>query len=287
MNKKLIINADGFGFTKGINKGIIELIEKGVVTSISCNVNFPYIIDLEYIVKSYPNVSIGLHLNINVGKPVCLSEEVPSLVNESGEFWDNEFNKKLLLRQINLSELQKELEAQIIKLQSYGLHISHLDGHQHKHLLPGYFGVVLKICKKHNIKRIRCHRKYLIFKNNKNRKLKIILHYLSHPSRIITHSYARILMKKAEFEGVAMADRLITPNLDNSMFLLSTWFEILKSLPSGINEIYCHPGYPDDELRKYAKYVDKRLFEMTVLASPELLQQIKKEGIQLISFNQI
>ena len=94
-------------------------------------------------------------------------------------------------------------------------------------------------------------------------------------------------MKKAEFEGVAMADRLITPNLDNSIFLLSTWFEILKSLPSGINEIYCHPGYPDDELRKYAKYVDERLFEMTVLASPELLQQIKKEGIQLISFNQI
>ena len=101
MNRKLIINADG------INKGIIESIEKGVVSSISCNVNFPYIQDIEYIVKHYPKVSIGLHLNLNVGKPVCLPEEVPSLVNGSGEFWASKFTKKLLLFQINISLTHK------------------------------------------------------------------------------------------------------------------------------------------------------------------------------------
>ena len=141
MIRQLIINADGFGFTQGINKGIIESIEKGVVSSISCNVNFPHIQDVEYIIKHYPRVSIGLHLNINVGRPVCQIEQIPSLVNASGEFWSSELNKKLLFRRIKISELQKECEAQILKLQSFGVHISHMEGHQNKHLYPGYFRI--------------------------------------------------------------------------------------------------------------------------------------------------
>lgn len=288
MDRKLIINADGFGFTQGINKGIIESIEKGVVNSISCNVNFPYIQDVEYLVKNYPHVSIGLHFNINVGKPVCPIEDVTTLVDESGEFCYDSLDRRFLLRQINRSELKNELEAQIIKLKSFGVNISHLDSHQHKHLLPGYFGIVLKLGQKYNIKRIRCHRKYFILKDNKYRKLKILHHYLSHPLRIATHIFARIQMKKAELAGFAMADRLIIPiYIEDTNYSISTWFDILRSLPSGSNELYCHPGYPDDILRKYSRYIDERLSERAVLTSNELLLQINKEKIQLISFNQI
>jgi predicted glycoside hydrolase/deacetylase ChbG (UPF0249 family) len=184
--------------------------------------------------------------------------------------------------------LEDELGAQITKLKSFGVNISHLDSHQHKHLLPGYFGVVLKVGQKFNIKRIRCHRKYFILKDNKNRKLKILNHYLSHPFRIITHIYARIQMKKAEIAGFIMADRLIIPiYIEDTNYSISTWFDILRSMPSGINEIYCHPGYPDNVLRKYSKYIDERLSEREVLTSCELLLQIKKERIQIISFNQV
>ena len=86
-----------------------------------------------------------------------------------------------------------------------------------------------------------------------------------------------------------MADRLITPAyIDNSeKFMLGSWINIIRSLPKGINEIYCHPGYPDDELRRYAKYVDERALEVDVLTSPVLIQCIKKENVQIISFNQI
>lgn len=289
MNKKLIINADGFGFTKGINKGIIESIEKGLVSSISCNVNFPYIQDVEYIVRNYPNVSIGLHLNINVGKPVNLPKYVPSLLNASGEFWGSEFDKKLLLCQINYSELQKECEAQIVKLQGLGVNISHIDGHQNKHLYPGYFGILLKLGKKYDIKRIRCHRRYIFLKIGGNRKLRLSQYYFSHPKQILTHTYDRIMMKVAESKGFLMADRLISHGyIDNSeKFMLDSWIEIIKTLPTGINEIYVHPGYPDDDLRKYANYVDERFLELRILTSPELLQNIQKENIQIISFNQL
>ena len=289
MNRKLIINADGFGFTEGINKGIIESIEKGVVSSISCNVNFPYIQDVEYIARYYPKVSIGLHLNINVGKPVNLPEQIPSLLNASGEFWGSKFNKKLLLCQIKISELQKECEAQIVKLQSFGVNISHLDGHQNKHLYPRYFGTLLKLGKKYGIKRIRCQRRYIFLKTGNDRKLKLFQYYLSHPKQIMTHVYDKIMMNVAERNGFIMADRLISLGyIDNSeKFALDSWIAIMRTLPTGINEIYCHPGYPDNDLRRYAKYVDERLLEIAVLTSPELIQNIKKENVQIISFNQI
>ena len=89
MKKKLIVNADGFGFTPGVNKGIIESISNGVVKSVSCNVNFPYINEVEKLIKEFPFLSIGIHLNLSVGKPVSNSSKIHSLLSENGEFWGN------------------------------------------------------------------------------------------------------------------------------------------------------------------------------------------------------
>lgn len=289
VDRKLIINADGFGFTNGINKGIIESIEKGTVRSISCNVNFPFIEDVEEVAKNYREVSIGLHLNVNVGKPVCSHEDVPSLINESGEFWGNKFTFKLLSNHIKMSELQNECEAQIKKLQYYGIKISHLDGHQNKHLYPGYFQSVLKLGIKYGIMRIRCHKRYIFLKDINNRKLRILQYYTSHPKQLITHGYDRMMMNLAKRKGFKMADRMISHGYieDSEKYNLCAWIAIIKNLPPGINEIYCHPGYPDDDLKRYAKYVDERLMELLVLTSPELIQEIQKENIHLISFNQV
>jgi chitin disaccharide deacetylase len=293
MTRRLIINADGFGFTRGINKGIIESIEKGVVSSISCNVNFPYIEEVVYIAKHFPNVSIGLHVNINVGSPVCPPHLVPTLVNSTGEFWGSEseavLDRKFLLCKLKIREMQLECEAQILKLQSFGINITHLDSHQNKHLYPGYFGVLLKAGRKYGIKRIRCHRKYLFMKDNNRRALKIIQYYLTHPKKAIIHGYSRILMSIAEISGFRMADRLISLGfIDNSeISAAETWVSIIRSLPKGNSEIYCHPGYPDDDLRRYAKYVDKRRLELEVLTSPDLSMNIQEENVQIISFSEI
>jgi predicted glycoside hydrolase/deacetylase ChbG (UPF0249 family) len=289
MQRRLIVNADGFGFTKGINKGIIESIENGVVSSISCNVNFPYIKDVEYIASRYPKISIGLHINVNVGKPVCSPEEIPSLINASGEFWGSEFTRRFVGRKIKVSDIQKECEAQILKLQGLGVKISHLDGHQNKHLYPGYFGTVLSLGKKYGINRIRCHRRYIFLKNGNNRTSKIFGYYLTHPRQIVSHGYNLFMMGIAENKGFTMADRMISHGYvdESEKYSLDAWIEIIRSLPPGINEIYCHPGYPDAELRKYATYVDGRPLETAVLTSRELSQNIEKEHVEIISFNEI
>lgn len=287
--KRLIVNADGFGFTAGINQGIFESAKSGIVTSTSCNVNFPYIDEVPKLLEVNPKISIGLHLNINVGKPVSLPTQVSSLVDSEGEFWGNNFQTRYFAGKIKLSDVEKELEAQIQKLFRLTPNISHLDGHQNKHLLPGYFGIVLRLGEKYGIKRIRCHRRYMYIKDLNNRKIKLMRYYLSHPLRIFSHSFARFQMAQAEQNGFKMADRLITPAyVDKSFkYCLDTWVSIMRNLPDGVNEIYCHPGYSDDVLRKYAKYVDERESEIKIMTNPYLRKCIDEERITLISFNEV
>ena len=287
--RKLIVNADGFGFTYGINKGILESVAAGIVTSTSCNVNFPYIDDVVELMKQNRNISIGLHLNVNVGKSILPASRIPSLLNSEGEFLGEQFQRRFFTGKIKINEIEMELDAQIRKLQSYNVKISHLDGHQNKHLYPGYFDVVLRLGKKHGIKRIRCHKRYLFVKDVDNRTKQLIKYYLTHPQQIITHSFARFQMIKAQWKGFRMADRLITPAyIDNSFkYNLDTWITIIKNLPEGINEIYCHPGYADTELCKYAKYVHEREIEVKILTDPVLKNYIADKKIKLISFNEV
>ena len=287
--RKIIINADGFGFTKGINQAIFEVAKVGSISSVSCNVNFPYIEDITDFSKAFSNISIGLHLNINVGKPILNPKEIPSLVDENGEFWNQKFTRRYLLGKIKFKDIYKELCAQVEKLLSYNVNISHLDGHQNKHLYPGYFGKVLKIGKKYNIQKIRCHRRYLFIYPNKQRFSKLAKYYLLNPKRILSHLFARYQMLYARMKGFKMADRLITPAyLGNSYkYQEKTWIDIIQSCPIGVNEIYCHPGYPDDELRKYAKYVDERLIETEILKSDVIKNCLLKENVDLISFNEL
>lgn len=287
--KKLIVNADGFGFTAGINKGILESVQNGIVTSTSCNVNFQHIDDVVQLSKIKPDMSIGLHLNVNVGTPVLPAATIPSLVDSKGEFWGGQFEKRYFKGEIKLSDIEKELEAQVLKLQSYGVVISHLDGHQNKHLFPGYFGVVMRLGQKYGIMRIRCHRRYMFVKEVQKRRRRVLTYYLHNPERILSHGFSRIQMSRAEVKGFRMANRLITPAYaDNSYkYSLETWINIMKTLPHGINEIYCHPGYADDELRKYAQYVDEREVEVKIMTDPSLKECIRKENIQLISFHEV
>jgi len=289
-NRKLIINADGFGFTPGVNKGIMESIERGLVSSISCVVNFPYIKEISKIVKNYSHLSIGIHLNLSVGKPVSNKKEIPSLVSSSSEFYGEEFTKRLLIGKIKFKDIIKELEAQVNLLEQLVPYISHFDGHQNKHLYPSFFLAAISVGKKHNIKKMRCHRRHIFVNNVAHRKKLLLNYYTKNPVRVFSHLYGWILTNLTNsIMGIKTADRLISPAyLDNSKkYFLETWVNIMKTLPKGVSEIYCHPGYPDNILRKYAKYVDERELEVEILTSDALKKAILAYEVEVISFDEL
>lgn len=92
-------------------------------------------------------------------------------------------------------------------------------------------------------------------------------------------------MKVAKVRDFRMADRLLTPIImeDSGKYLLETWLSLVRNLSEGTNEIICHPGYVDDVLRKYAKYVQQREQKLRVLTSERLKREIENQRVELIS----
>lgn len=289
MARRLIINADGFGFTFGNNKGILETLDVGMVKSISTNVNFPAVEEIRKVSKDYPDVSIGIHLCLTAGKPVSHPSEIPSLVDHAGSFFKpSEFKKRLLLQKIRRDDITRELETQVEKLLSMGIRITHWDSHQNQHLNPGFLFPALKVARKYAVERMRTHRHYLL-SVNANRSLMVLKFYLGHPHKCIRHGVARYLNMIARQKGIRMADRMLTPGLVDNMSKIhqETWKNLFRTLPKGVSEIYCHPAYPDDELRENASYVEERDIERQLLNDPEVKKFAEHCGVEFISFNDI
>lgn len=287
--KKLIINADDFGTDHWTNKGIIQCIKAGIVRSVSVLPNMPFTKEISIIAKNFPSISIGVHFNLTTGKPVLPPKKIPSLVNKNGCFWGNKFRNKLLIGHIKTADIKRELMAQVRKLSYLVPDITHFDSHQHIHLYFPIFVLSIIVAKKYKINKTRCYRRYLFVEDLKRRSKIIFKYYLNHPYRFITHNFTKILTKIANFSGIKTADRLISPEYigNTKKYLLKTWTNIIDTLPSGVSEIYCHPGYSDSTLKKYTPHTLKKKAETEVLTSPELKKHIENSDVKIISFKEL
>ena len=132
MKRYLIINADGYGFTPGVNAGIIETFKSGLVTSTSCTPNFGHLGDTGDTQKRFPQVSFGIHFNLSVGRPVSPPRKVRSLLGEDDKFIGDQLLPRILKKQVSEVEVGTELAAQAALLADQSVKISHWDGHLSK-----------------------------------------------------------------------------------------------------------------------------------------------------------
>lgn len=291
IDKKIIINADGYGFTAGINRGIEESIDDGVVTSISVNSNFDTVEPLPELIARHPEVSVGVHLNPVAGRPIADPKRVPTLVNAEGEFHFGQFTPKLQSGEIDRRELAYELGLQIERVQKMVPQaVTHLDSHQNRHLWPKFFSVFLYLAKTYEIPRMRTHWHRINMEYEARRPVTLAF-YLTHPQRMATHGFARYLMLKARHRGMRMCDRMLSVGSwgqEGRKSMLDVWIHVARGCPPGTNEIYCHPAYVDDDLRRWAKViVDQREDERRVMTDPRLRQAFEENEIRRISFHDI
>ncbi|MFD0617270.1 carbohydrate deacetylase [Paenibacillus sp. GCM10027629] len=136
MTKYVIINADDYGLSRGVNRGIIEAHQAGIVTSASLIVNKPGVKDAIALAKRNPRLGVGLHFNLSDGKPTSPPFLVPSLVNIDGFF----HNQSHEWRE---EDVERELHAQWELMLRKGIYPTHIDSHMHIHLefLPVYHAV--------------------------------------------------------------------------------------------------------------------------------------------------
>lgn len=148
---QLIVNADDFGLSEGVNYGIIDGHVNGLVNSATMMMNMPGVEHAVQLAKHHKTLGVGIHLVLTAGKP--LLDDVPSLVQEGGTFhkqatvWEGKV--------MNPEDVEREWTAQIEKFLSYGLKPTHLDSHHHVHAIPVLHNVVERLAEKYDLP-VRC-----------------------------------------------------------------------------------------------------------------------------------
>ncbi len=288
--KNLIVNADDLGWTAGVNRGIVEAHRSGIVTSTSLLANGGAFADGVKAASELPGLGVGVHLNLSDGKPIAPAERVKSLLNESGDFSGGPETLLLQLttKNLKLNEVQTEWSAQIEKVRSAGIRPTHLDGHKHVQMLPGLFGIALRLAKKHGIAAVRV--------SHEASTLRAALTGGEESSSVILKQgvqarglklLARDAHEMAERAGIASTD-FFCGIAQTGVLSKKGVLQLLASLPDGTTELMCHPGYADADLQKSAtRLQESRQIELEILTDQEIRKKIAELGIRLINYEEI
>ena len=144
---KLIINADDFGLSPSINRGIMDCLQAGLITSTTMMMNTPYTAEAIKIAKDAGLKNVGIHLNLTYGQSVLPRNEVSSLVDPSGTC----HYVCMLGYYTQYLDAKKELKAQIEKFLDSGLVPTHLDYHHYFHEVPNIFKAYLELAQEYKL----------------------------------------------------------------------------------------------------------------------------------------
>src|SRR5258707_8506579 len=288
--RNLIVNADDLGWTAGVNRGIAEAHRNGIVTSTSLLANGCAFDDGVRTSSELPRLGVGVHLNLSDGKPVAPKKEVHSLLNKAGEFSGGPENLlfRLTAKNLDVNDVEREWDAQIKKVRAAGIRPTHLDGHKHVQMLPGLFGIALRLAKKHGIAAVRV--------SHEASTLRAALTGGEESSSVILKQgvqarglklLARDAHEMAERAGIASTD-YFCGLAQTGVLSKKGVLQLLASLPDGTTELMCHPGYADAELQKSATRLQKsRQTELEILTDQEIRKKIAALGIRLINYEEI
>jgi chitin disaccharide deacetylase len=281
--KRLIVNADDFGLTAGVNRGIIEAHTRGIVTSstlMACGAAFENAVTLA---KQTPSLSVGCHVLLVDASPVLDVQHVSTLTfehNGAPKFRDSivGFACLAVTGRLDEAQIEAEITAQIRKLQSAGIEVSHLDSHKHTHIFPAAFRPMLRAAKNCGIKAIRNPFEPLVFASARDWKRRFQLGIL----RSFRASFRQSLNEAGMITPDGCIGIVATGGLN-----FSTFRALIEHLPEGTWEFVSHPGYNDADLARIkTRLHGSREKELEILTSQEIKDLLQREGVELVSYRE-
>lgn len=285
--KRLIINADDLGFTLGVNRAIVQAHTRGVVTSSTLMAHGAAFAEAVEFSKTVPRLSIGCHVVLIDGEPVLEPGRIPSLT-DAGRFRDGlkAFAARALTSRIDPAEIEAEASAQIHKIQSAGITISHFDTHKHTHLFPQVLRPLLRAAAACGVKAVR---------NPFGPRFPLrSSRLLARPNLWTRYAEVKVLSRFAgKFREAVDREGFMTPDgtlgIEVTGTLDETLFRALaESMPEGTWEFVCHPGYNDADLQTAkTRLRESRETELRVLTLPAAREVVAKAGVELISYRDL
>jgi chitin disaccharide deacetylase len=289
--RHLIVNADDFGLTGGVNRAIIETHSGGVVSSATLMASGAAFDDAVQRARATPSLSIGCHVVLVDGAPVSTPGAVDTLLAIRSAQPDH-FHSRLsavaaraVLGGFDPDQLLEEVVAQIRIIQSAGLRLTHLDTHKHTHVFPEILNALMRAARICGVPAIRnpfvpvaavraaqfARRPRLWKRYSQVRALR---------------SFARQFREKLRRAGLVAPDGIVGV-VETGAISASLLRQALANLPDGTWELICHPGYDDASLRSIrTRLIESRDQERRLLMSDDLRTFLHDRKIQLISYRE-
>jgi len=286
--RQLILNADDFGLTRGVNEGIIRAHREGILTSATLMANGPAFDDAVERARASPSLGVGCHLVLVGGLAVAPWEEIPTLADRDGRLPASlaRLVAKVSSGMVRTTEIERELRAQIDKIRRAGIEPTHLDTHKHTHAHPRVLGALGRVAREVGILRLRkpienLRDSWRSIQDNgggasKQLAAAAAVRAMASRFRAISQKYG--LVSPDRFLGLAATGQLSAAAL----------CRLIDTLSEGRTEIMLHPGICDSELaRTGSRLQQQRQLELEGLLAPEVKRAVVQHGVRLISYREL
>jgi predicted glycoside hydrolase/deacetylase ChbG (UPF0249 family) len=247
--KRLIVNADDFGRSAGVNLGIVRAHRDGIVTSTTFMTNAPGTEHAASLARATPDLDVGVHLVLTYARPLSNPSRIRSLVREDGSFWRP---SELLVRTIDRAEALTEYRAQFVRARALiGREPTHVDTHHWVHDHPALSWAVSELARE---------------------------------TGAAARTHTPTQRDEYRAKGVRTADHFTREFQHPGHIGLGDLLTLLARLEDGVTELMCHPGEPDPELVATSAYARERPLELAVLTDPRVRSAIERDHITLTTF---
>ncbi len=279
-SQKILVNADDFGRHILINCAVAEAVERGILRSATLMPGGVAFDDAVEIARAHPLLGVGIHLTLVNGNPVSAPEDIPTLVDETGHFYDNHgiFVKRYFAGKVSKEDIRRELFAQVRKMEKTALPLTHIDSHQHMHMLPGVIDIALDAAQAIGLSATRIS------------KSPLFTGFSGNPAQLIGRAglwtLATLAKKRAQarhfrtpdhFAGIVAGEAVTETHLRR----------IIENLKNGTTEIMMHPGTNNSILIKETEWDHDFEAEFTAMTSPAIAKLLEEKGIEAVNYRDL
>lgn len=266
--KLLVVNADDFGFTGDVNRGIIEAHQRGILTAATLMATGSAFDDAARLAAENPTLDVGAHLVLTGGPSLAVAgSELPGSAPK--------LVAAIAARRIRIYD---ELAAQVRRILDAGIRLTHLDTHKHTHLAPPVLDAVARIAEEFHIRWVR--RPFDLPLTAARGGAPWLKRATSDGLNLVRRRFERVLDRRHcrttdHFAGFQITGRFRTAEL----------VRLIRALPEGSTELMCHPGHCTDELRgARTRLKESRERELEALVAPETRQALAECGVELVNY---
>lgn len=283
MKHKLIITADDYGMCESVNRAIDACIASGVVCSTNVMTNMEYAHEAAMLKEKFPGVSVGLHYNFTVGKPISPMEKVRSLVDENGVFLSyGEIRNRQKQKKYLAEEVLLEMTAQYNRYVEICGEPDYWNTHENVHVYPGAYQLFRDKSLELGIKKMRSHQRIFIPSSNgvtdKSWKWK-----LTNPiKQVMLNTWQRGSRKL----GVSSPDGLLVRMNEEDKLHLEYLFKNIHWGNNCVAEIAIHPAM-DGESPYFGEITDLRVKEYECFSRREVIDIAVSAGVDMVGFEAV